>query len=305
MRRDFLMYLVRMYAESAVLVMNETMRVRFQQIAQNIDNADLGYTNREIARLMKEAVLERYDETVGQSAGNKHEQRRSNRLSGKMRAALQQTGVVATGAGAQVRFINRRKLDQEAAHWHRLNFGAGARGEHVARSIEVTTSFYGGSASFDISLDDGPSPAFMTPRGFWYKGSSYNWTWHDKSRRGADAFIPASSSSSAGNGLTDPARRKKRSRVAQDTREWFSTDGIKGYHFFDAGLEAFATHFPSMYRDLFDTWIDPLQAPNSTPPTKAKLDRVKGAELTVRRGPVKAQSKLKASKNPKRPRLGP
>lgn len=240
MRRDFLLYLARLYKDMTFAV-SDTLEFRLTQMGENVGNSkDVGYANRTIAGHMRDAVLDSYERTVQANKGNPHTQRTSGRLSGKLGKALQQPRVIASGRDQQIRFVNQRHLNREARHWQRLNFGAGDRGTEASpRTVEAPINLGRRPTKVRLRFDQGPRPAFTMPEGLWWEGSSKNRIDADETRRGQDAFVP----------FVDPRR--------QDPFGGTPTRGIKGYHFLDAGLVAFGEHFGPTYEELFEKWFDP------------------------------------------------
>lgn len=137
----------------------------------------------------------------------------------------------ARGDDLGVHFVNEDVLDKEAAHWRRLNFGAGeaAGGQPAPYPIRV----FGETVAL-ASFGYGPSPGFVLPRGFFVHGGR--------------AEIP--NSAYRGGGSVAPFYPNRRSPVPPSP-----TVGIRGRHFLEAGLETVAEQIPIRYADLLNEWI--------------------------------------------------
>ncbi len=131
-----------------------------------------------------------------------------------------------------IRLGNRGSLDKEAAHWRRLNFGAGAdAGPGVP---DVPLRLFGETIG-TLSLPYGPSPAFSLPKGF-FVGP------------GGKMRIPNSNFRGGGGSAAFYPNRKS-------PYEPRVTDGIRGRHFLEEGLEEMAYQIEARYADLLNEWV--------------------------------------------------
>ena len=138
---------------------------------------------------------------------------------GVLRRALSRPEMVKATANSLL-FIDTQMLDREAAHWRRINFGAGKFG---AGSTPAQFKVHWGSLVLgSIGLIDQPSPAFKLPGGFWYERQ----------------FYPRSEKP---KGL---GRGRKQKPVM--------TFGIVGAQFLDAGVRRLAEEIPRGYVEAFE-----------------------------------------------------
>lgn len=190
---------------------------------------DMQRVNRAVAAEMRSAVRARYNATV-EATRHVPPYHRSGRLSGHLGRLVRRSDLVrADGEGIQ--FVNENAMDKEAAHWRRLNFGAGAVAGEQPGPYQVRLF---GEASIPVSFGIGASPSFQLPRGFFIQGNT--------------AVLP--NASYRGRGSVGPFMPSRRSpyRPAQ-------TVGIRGRHFLEAGLEVMERELPKRYADLLVDWI--------------------------------------------------
>lgn len=171
--------------------------------------------NQEIALGIQDTVLRAYDQRV--TARKVVESYRiGDRFSGgKLRDTLNSDGqFVGTADG--IAWGDTVALDRDAAHWYRLNYGAGGIADELYQAESVTIPFAGGSLG-PISLDSPASADFSMPRGW--------------PRKPGLPFYPT------GRELIFPTR------------------GIAGRRFFDAGLKKFKTAFPPAYNKVMQDFF--------------------------------------------------
>lgn len=145
-------------------------------------------------------------------------------------------------------FANTAVLNQEAKHWARLNFGAGAAGQSSKGNGTFRLRFEDRVIGPPVGFRDKPRPAFYMPGGFFDDGGG-NLSTPDRSLRGAgtgNAFTPAAITlqktvTRGGPGAKKTVRIKKR----------MPTVGIKARHFLDAGLRGLESEFPKQYQAYF------------------------------------------------------
>lgn len=167
---------------------------------------------------------------------------------GKLLSALSSPAFyTATEQG--VEFANKAHLDQTAAQWYRLNFGAGLRGKTSRKHGIHNIKFYGEAVS-PLSLRGfGPSAPFSMPAGIWDPSGK-----PDPSRRGEDEFVPSSlfEASYAGQNLVGVALGGGASSRFYAGR---ATLGIKGTAFLDAGIRVLAEQLGVGWTVLMDSWF--------------------------------------------------
>lgn len=141
----------------------------------------------------------------------------------------------ATSRGIQ--FVNTRVLDQEAAHWYRLNFGAGGAGLGTTARFEVR---WGSLVVASLGFDAAPSAAFVIPKGVWVSptGERVN---AGANPPGTDTFYPQGERPPGIKGRATKAR---------------ITAGIEARNFLDAGLRRIANELPLAYDDVYRDWFN-------------------------------------------------
>lgn len=140
--------------------------------AESKDSRHLLQAHKILAIEMRNALINRYGQSV-----NKRKQvpshRRKNRLSGALgRAIAQPDMAVATPSG--INYINQNRLNVEARHWQRINFGVrgapGARNGTAATKTPEQFDLFGGRGNRSmgkIGFRANPRPPMYLPPGFW------------------------------------------------------------------------------------------------------------------------------------------
>lgn len=169
-----------------------------------------------IPRTARQAMWERIGTAAQRSLVASYAGRRYRRPIGSYRVGDRYSGgalaralsnpdmVKATAFGLY--FINVDRLDREARHWRRLNFGAGAGG---AEGIEAPGQFPVTGMGLMIGLEPDPRPSFTMPRGLWLSRGGVRQP-PSTDRVGQDAFYLASGSGyeqSGGFGIRADAGR--------------------------------------------------------------------------------------------------
>lgn len=197
-------------------------------------------------------VIAKYDSTVGKS----HASYRAGqgRLVGQMRIALANPSIISAQRDGII-FGDTAILDRTAAHWRRLNFGAGARGaERYAQPAPLKLDGQRLSSQFLRFDQGGPSPAFTMPRGFWFE--SGNLVKASGPRQGSEFFpfgqgirrVEQVSGISVGG-------RRDSLLLSQFISGGGVTRGIRGQQFFEPGLFYIAETLPGLYKKLAESWI--------------------------------------------------
>ena len=211
-----------------------------------------------------------------------------NREAGKLGPALaRRNWIAATRDG--VLFMDRTYLDATAKHWYRLNFGAQPAGK--ARSAGTFPIKFAGQSAGGLSLKKNrASRRFMIPKGVWLKAggvvgpdSARSRTEGYRGRFQGDQFYPAkmyfdfvadvvsTGGSAAGTlGKSLKARhsetRGKSGRLAINRASM--TKGIRGAHFFDAGVKSLARDMGPAYEGLLEKWSDEAETTGTGPVAK-------------------------------------
>lgn len=135
---------------------------------------------------------------------------------------------------------NKELLDNAAAQWHRLNFGAGGRGGDDGGE-EFPVRFGGGSSA--LTFNEEASPGFSMPQGVWIDlagkrvgaGSSAN---------GADQFFPQRRVVRDDAGTAIGSINVRPAGILGGSNSVRGTRGIEGKHFMEAGLRTMANLLP-------------------------------------------------------------
>lgn len=211
-------------------------------------------TNLQLARGARRSVLQAYSKRVQASPTKvKYGSYREgeDRLPNALGKALRREDMFI-GTGEGILFGNRAVLDSQAAHWYRLNYGAGARarsGPFIARKHSI--KLFGQRIQQTREGDVPPSAPFEIPSGFWFTSGV--------TKRG---FYPKGPPSKGFAGqLTADG---KRVRVKEQDLESLGisrqrrmlTAGIAGRNFFDAGIARIARDIGPAYEDLWNQWVD-------------------------------------------------
>jgi hypothetical protein len=186
--------------------------------------------NRNLAEGAKSAVVKSYDNLIGNRPHPSY--RGGDRLSGRMSTALKSGGWIR-GTESGINYIDRDFLDGEAAHWHRLAFGAAPSGVPVVSTMEV---FFGSDSARVTAFSASPSGPFTLPKG--------------------GTFIDPKSGKTVplgGRGdefhLGVPESRHALSKT-------IPTSGIVGRNFFQAGLDYIGENVEKEYTPIIERAID-------------------------------------------------
>lgn len=153
-------------AVSAVTVLADVLR------QESADSKNLHQANKLLAAEMHRGMLLQYTSRVEQRRQVPSYQRK-NRLAGRLKRALQNPDMV-TATASGINYINQDRLDVEARHWRRINFGVepantpppkkfnlfGDRPRRFNYKSEIR-------GSGNIGFDAQPRPPMFLPPGFW------------------------------------------------------------------------------------------------------------------------------------------
>lgn len=209
------------------------------------DRAEFQRIHQRVGELAQDSVLRSYAAKVTGREGpasRTHYRGGQNRLPNTLRKALANPKLFeATPDG--LRWVNISMLDHEAAHWHRLNFGAVGRGQGSSAHFKVT---FNNLVLATLGYDEGPSPGVFLPPGFWL-GSDGQRVAAGASARGADRFFPGGQRPAGIRGLKGQ-EHGRRQRIRQ-------TAGIEAKNFLDAGLKRIADEFPKGYEQHYQNIV--------------------------------------------------
>lgn len=235
--------------------------VAFNNLKGN--EAEMLDMHRQVANSMRRAMLTSFGQTVtaNKTFGGRFYRVGQNRYSGgTLKRALQDPGMaVATARG--ISYVNQTKLNAEARHWQRLNFGALGTEVHN-RPARQFRFLFDDVTVFTLRFRAGPRPAFFLPVGMFITPEGTR-VGRSSARTGLDMFQPT----------------KKQVAV-------FPTRGIEARNFLDAGLAPLAVELPAMYLQKFHAWF---RQGNKAGLEYAKQVRV----LRPERGGVKAVSNFR------------
>lgn len=197
-----------------------------------------------------------------------------SRLSGKMEEALQDKSLIIAQRDGLLMF-NRSILDQKAAHWYRLNFGAQPAGrQKISKSYKL---MFEGTNLGELSLKNNrASGRFSMPAGVFLDPGGKVVS-HDEFRRGIDQFYTLGAfyrslidRSVDANKIGLRPKETKAGRRGFDVRapREVPTRGIVGGLFFDAGLKVVANKLPVLYSTLLDEWIAESEQKGTGPVAK-------------------------------------
>lgn len=144
-----------------------------------VQAGDTKYTlnaNKELAARMHDALKNSYGQRV-ERRRQVPSYKRANRLAGRLRTAINAPDMVV-GTATGINYINQDRLNVEARHWQRINFGVRAapgakRGQAQSKAPERFKLSVGGRSIGTVGLTAKPRPPMYLPPGFWlFIGSS-------------------------------------------------------------------------------------------------------------------------------------
>jgi hypothetical protein len=198
------------------------------------DPSNLEAVHKQVGKRAQDAMVRSYDQRVTARAGpasrsDPHYKTRRTRLSGTLRNALKADSHVDVKGGT-LTFLDPGLLDKEAAHWYRLNFGAGERGRRGQAGLFdliVNGEFVGA-----LGFKTGPSksPVIM-PAGFFISADG-KLQRRNAARLGLDAFFPRPP---GGGGIASRP---------------IVTQGIEARRFIDTGVRTLARELPKAWDDM-------------------------------------------------------
>lgn len=237
----------------------------------------VGMANRHsvIAREAQSAVIAAYERRFTNNVGS-YRQGDPKRLSGQMLKALRDPSLMIAQRDGILMF-NEAVLDEKAAHWYRLNFGAQPRGrQKISKTYKLD---FEGATVGEISLKHRrPSGRFSMPAGVFISPGG-EIVGHDVNRRGWDKFytIGAFYRNIGGKGavldVSKLGARPKETKagrrgLALNTPKDIPTQGIVGGLFFDAGVKVVAKQLPILYSTLLDEWSEEASSVGTGPVAK-------------------------------------
>lgn len=249
-----------------------------------------------VANEARQAVLVNYHRKVQEGTSYRGN---GGRLSGRMEAALNNSDVIRSQRDG-ILYMNTAVLDRVAAHWRRLNYGAGRAGR-TGGGNQPAPLMYNGKQIGRLRLTSPPSPAFSLPFGVWLNGTGHIvpfklglkgygtrgdqfWLFRQaKTNPSVIAKLKELSGNrhqarlhqatlASGQLKNNPsARAELRQKVAdlRASEKWVGstkeTRGIQGYHFFDAGLRVMGAVLPDAYAQIGRAWMEEASTGIRTP----------------------------------------
>lgn len=214
------------------------------ELQKPIDNARRDMFQR-LGENAQRSMVASYGQTVTRRKTVPSYRSGSGRLSGGvlLRAISSPSFFHATADGLE--FGDITYLDSEARHWHRINFGAGERGESESDEFPVF-----GTA---LRFDDGPSPGFSMPPGVWIE----NGRRVPAGIRGSSQFYPTTLDEGKGGGGLRAALGRAGARSIRRGRPeaMRPTKGIEAANFMNAGLARIARDLPDLYKALTEDLV--------------------------------------------------
>lgn len=192
------------------------------------DLSEVKTAHETVAAQMREAVQARYQETVEAKKRVPSYRAGQGRLPGALGDAISHPSLVEV-TGRDIFYVDTQRMNKEAAHWQRLNYGAGpaATTRPATFPLRLDSALLG-----RLKLGGAPRPNVLLPKGFFLEGGkkvSPSSTYRGNSMH---PFYP----------VGPPV--------------FMETAGIQGRQFLDAGVETLARELPRQYDRLLNKWID-------------------------------------------------
>lgn len=215
---------------------------------QGIAPAERARLHAALGRAGQQSVLSSFDRT--KKAKVPGELNRSSASSkyrryagGRLRSALADPSFWSADADG-LQFINVALLNQRAAQWARLNFGAGGAGSGSKPSVNVTL---GTLVIATLGLEEPARPGFRMPVGYWTDAGGT-----PTGGRGV-AFFPYMNGphrrGSVGGGRFYIDGEGNRARIPMRASK--ATAGIESRNFLDAGVQRIAREMGPGYQNLY------------------------------------------------------
>ncbi len=222
------------------------VRVLSEALEKRIgDPSDLQKIHSNVAAGMRQSVKSSFEQSVKSYTGTYRVGQ--NRISGGALKRAITSDSLAVGTPTGIDFIDQGRLDTEAAHWRRLNYGAfGTRVKD--RQVTKRPFKFDNVILYTIGLTDSPRPAFGMPPGRFTTTEGKRIS-YEPSRRGLDKFSP-------GGGGRRPIP---------------VTGGIRARNFLDAGIVRLTTDLPPAYTRLVKSWLNDAGKSGSLKNTSVRI----------------------------------
>jgi hypothetical protein len=197
----------------------------------------LAHAHERVADRAQRAMLQQYESTLNPGHSAIRGYRPKSRLTGRLGNVLNDPDFVLASANG-IAYGNITRLNKEARHWGRLNFGAGPRAGRQGGTHAVRLA---GGANFTLRSQGFASPNILMPEGYWRTaGGSFR---SNKTGGGfsVDKFFPTG-------------------KVAN-----IPTQGTRARNFLDAGVEEMARALPQEYLKMYQNWSRMARTKNRGP----------------------------------------
>lgn len=135
-------------------------------LLEQADGRHIADANKELASLMHKAVVVRYGQSV-EKRKQVPSYPRANRLSGALRRSITAKDMVI-GSADGIKYVNQDRLNTEARHWARINFGVrGAPGARMGAAKSPAPKQFDVLGAGKVGFKAGPRPPMYLPPGFW------------------------------------------------------------------------------------------------------------------------------------------
>jgi hypothetical protein len=232
------------------------------------DKSELKKVHRDVAAMMRDSVKSSFERTVRSRAGQYR--MGQNRISGgRLKTAIMSRSL-AIGTEEGIFFVDEQRLDKEAKHWRRLNFGA--KGTAITgRTPSRFPLRFDDVTLYTVGFPDESRPSFTLPPGY-FQSPEGGRVPFQRSRSGMDQFFPVTKK-------THPSEGNKVSSTFQNSvvtkafsggraggRRGIPTRGIKPRNFMDAGLKRMVKELPPAYTRMVKGWLEDAEKSIQLPP---------------------------------------
>lgn len=227
-------------------------RILATGLQKNLGNPkELRQVHADVADAMRQSVKSSYEQTVKSRPGPYR--MGQGRISGGALKRAVTDPKLAVGTIEGINYVDEYRLDREAAHWRRLNFGAEgtAVGGRDARRFPFR---FDNVTLYTVGFPDEARPAFSMPPGL-FEDAGGEKVSRSRGRTGQDRFIWI-----RGGANMSPLVRKTIDGPVPVTR------GIKPRNFLDAGLVTLTDLLPGRYKTMVEGWLDDAAKSIKLPP---------------------------------------
>lgn len=215
------------------------------------DKSELTKVHQRVANNMRDSVKSSYEQTVLSKPGQ-YRMGQGRISGGRLKAAIMNRNL-AVGTAEGIFYVDEHRLDREAKHWRRLNFGAVGTAV-TGRQAQRFKFRFDDVTLYTVGFPDEARPAFSMPPGI-FEDASGEKVGRSVSRAGQDAFIWIRGGKNMAAGV-----RKIVDPPVPITR------GIKPRNFLDAGLRRMVRDLPPAYNRMVKGWLADAEKSIKLPP---------------------------------------